>query len=340
MSATSGGIAPFNWPALVSEAIRRRKAEKMTQKEHAALAGVSIPTIIAFDRAERTLSLGKAIDILRVVGLVEEVSTEETQEAFVREAFTRWQNLTKDLDKESPGRFPLGWYRVDYAIEGNVRDIEPHRLRDFLAQAVVPHTGWPMFRLPRRTETAAREVDGVLECWLRPDQDRPFISDPAHCDFWRASPTGRLFLIRGYQEDAQETFPPGTIFDVSLPIWRIAEALLHAARLTKLLARQPESADVRMRISYTGLQGRDLRAWASPGTIFHGGSRSRSDEVMTERTISAATIETNLTQLVMPFIEPLYERFGVTGTAPTFIDVELERMRGNDFSDRTSALSK
>ncbi len=61
--------APLDWCQLVDEAIRRRKAEKLTQKEHAPLASVSIPMIVAFDRGEITLSLAKAFDILRVVGL-------------------------------------------------------------------------------------------------------------------------------------------------------------------------------------------------------------------------------------------------------------------------------
>jgi transcriptional regulator with XRE-family HTH domain len=120
MSTTSGGIGPLNWPGLVTEAIRRRKAEKLTQKEHAALASVSVPTIIAFDRGERTLSLTKAIDILRVVGLVDEPSNAGSQEIFVQQAFTRWRELIADLPKNSPGRFPAGWYRIDYALDGDI----------------------------------------------------------------------------------------------------------------------------------------------------------------------------------------------------------------------------
>jgi transcriptional regulator with XRE-family HTH domain len=86
-----------NWRELVAETIRRRKAERMTQREHAALASVSVPTIVAFDRGERTLSLAKAFDILRVVGLLEEPTHEGAQEAFVQEAFTRWRDLTAKL---------------------------------------------------------------------------------------------------------------------------------------------------------------------------------------------------------------------------------------------------
>jgi transcriptional regulator with XRE-family HTH domain len=81
MSQNIGLIAPLNWRALVNEALRRRKAEKLTQRRHAALASVSVPTIVAFDRGERTLSLAKAFDILRVVGLVDEPAEGGAQEA-------------------------------------------------------------------------------------------------------------------------------------------------------------------------------------------------------------------------------------------------------------------
>jgi hypothetical protein len=47
-------------------------AAKFTQREHAALASVSVPTVASFDRGEATLTLAKASDILRVVGLVKE----------------------------------------------------------------------------------------------------------------------------------------------------------------------------------------------------------------------------------------------------------------------------
>src|SRR5580698_7052339 len=128
MPENSRGITPLNWSALVAEAIRRRKKEKLTQREHAALASVSIPTIVGFDRGEKTLSLAKAFDILRVVGLVDEPNERGAQEAFVQDAFARWRELTAKLPQNSPGRFPNGWYRYDYALEGEIKDIELHRL--------------------------------------------------------------------------------------------------------------------------------------------------------------------------------------------------------------------
>jgi transcriptional regulator with XRE-family HTH domain len=336
MFENSGGVGPLNWSALVAEAIRRRKDEKLTQREHAALASVSIPTMIAFDRRERSLSLGKAMDILRVVGLLEETSGEESQESFVQEAFQRWRELVAPLAKDSPGRFPNGSYRIDYALDGDMKDIELHKFAEVVEKAIVHHTGWPLFLQARRGELAPYPIDGVLECWIRPGEgnfDRPFY-DAAHCDFWRGSPLGRMFLIRGYQEDGQETIPAGTIFDTTLPIWRIGEAFLHAARLNSLIAKEPEKTTVRLRILYTGLTGRDLRAWASRQSVdYFGGGRSRSDEALLEGVALAARIHDNLAEYVYPLVSSLFERFGVTGISQSFVGDELKRMRENKFGN-------
>jgi transcriptional regulator with XRE-family HTH domain len=331
MPTNSRGITPLNWRALVAEALRRRKAEKLTQRQHAALANVSIPTIVAFDRGERTLSLAKAFDILRVVGLVDEPAEDGAQELFVQQSFARWRQLIDKLPPDSPGRFPNGWYRIDYALEGDLKDIELHRFENLLGKAVTRHTGWPMFWIPTRKETAPREVDGVVECWLAPEDtgiDRRF-GDAAHCDFWRAAPTGRMFLIRGYQEDSQETFAPGTLFDTGLPIWRLGEAILHAASLSKLMKRDENSEiTVKFRVLFTGLTGRVLKAWANPLTdLLVEGTAARSDEALLEATIPAADIERNLAVYVFPLVASLYERFGVTGLSINRVRAEVDRLQ-------------
>lgn len=333
MPENPGGIAPLSWRALVAEALRRRKAEKLTQREHAALANVSIPTIAAFDRGERTLTLVKAFDILRVVGLIDEPTEDGAQETFVRHAFARWRELTAALPNDSPGRFPHGWYRIDYALENDLKEVELPELQVILRQALVRHTGWPPFWMPQRQELAPREVDGTVECWLAPDEsghDRVF-ADAAHCDFWRAAPTGRMFLIRGYEEDGQETFQPGTILDTTLPIWRLGEVLLHAARLAALLKRDPDSTvTVRFRALYSGLNGRVLRSWANPLSYFLAeGTAARSDEAMLEAVIPAEKIEGDLAQYVFPLVASLYERFGVTGLSVAQVKAEVDRLQNS-----------
>lgn len=333
MPAHTSTIVPLNWRSVIAEAVRRRKAESMTQKEHAALASVSIPTMLAFERGERTLSLAKAFDILRVVGLLDEPAEDGAQDAFVQHAFERWRSLVARLPKDSPGRFPHGWYRIDYCLDGDLKTFEPHELEPILDQQALRNTGWPLFVTMTRSELAPYEQDGVLECWIKPAEKgvARTLSDPAHCDFWRASPDGRFMVIRGYQEDGQETFRPSSIFDTTLPIWRIAEGLLHAARMAQVLKSMPEAiVSVRFRILYTGLKGRVLRAWGNPqSNLFLDGGAARSDEALLETSVKSDAIDSALPTLIFPMIASLYDRFGVSGLSEDRVAEEVSRFRNN-----------
>lgn len=339
MSANTGRIELINWKSLVAEAIRRRKAEKLTQRQHAALAGVSIPTIAAFDHGEETLTLAKAFDILRVVGLMVQRDSTSVQGAFVTEALTRWHELTRKLPEDSPGRFPNGSYQFDYGIEGDLPHVELHKFKDVLEKAVVRHTGWPLFLFLTRHELSPYEHEGAIECWLRPldaiGANRP-LGDPAHCDFWRVAPTGRAFIVRGYQEDSQDTFPPSTIFDTTLPIWRMGELLLHAAELATLMVRDVTNIKVRMRAHYTGLSGRVLRNWGNPASdlMFEGGA-ARSDEALLEATVAVQDIKERLAEVIHPLAASLFERFGVSGLSVDRVRAEVARLTAGNSQVRS-----
>lgn len=59
----------LNWPALVEEAIKRRKEQKLTQHQLAVLAGVSKPTVNSFEQGKKTITLKSAFKILDILGL-------------------------------------------------------------------------------------------------------------------------------------------------------------------------------------------------------------------------------------------------------------------------------
>lgn len=329
MFENTGSIAPLSWQRIVEEALRRRKAEGLTQKDHSAIAGVSYPTMAAFERGDTTLTLAKALDILRVVGLVDEPAEGDAQSRFVRQAYERWRQLTAPLPTDSPARFPNGFYRIDYWLEGDLKVPDLGAFERILEKAVVRKTGWPPFFLPTREELGAREIDGVIECWLAPqsnDLERGF-SDPAHCDFWRAAPTGNMFLIRGYQEDSNETFPAGSILDTTLPLWRMGEVLLHAERLASLLKRELDSVvTIHFRAMYTGLTGRVLRSWANPlSEMLIEGHAARSDEAVLETSLSSDHVEGRLAEILLPLLASLFDRFGIAGLSHGRVDSEVQR---------------
>ncbi|MBX3302439.1 MAG: helix-turn-helix transcriptional regulator [Nitrospira sp.] len=59
----------LDWQGLVQEAVRRRKEQKLSQKKLAVLAGVSGPTVNAFEGQRTTITLDSALKILRCLGM-------------------------------------------------------------------------------------------------------------------------------------------------------------------------------------------------------------------------------------------------------------------------------
>ena len=59
----------LNWQSLIEEAIKRRKEQHLTQEQLAVLAGVSKPTLNAFEQGKISITLENAIKILRVLGM-------------------------------------------------------------------------------------------------------------------------------------------------------------------------------------------------------------------------------------------------------------------------------
>jgi hypothetical protein len=224
---------------------------------------------------------------------------------------------------------PLGHYEVVFEF----RNVPPAKnlieLRHRLDEAHrIRFTGWGPFVSLTREPLTPRPVNGNIEVWLGyPDEDRIF-ADSAHSDFWRARPDGFFFLLRGYDEDATERVTPGTVFDVTMPIWRIGEAMLYAARL----ARQFNEGDplIIARCWYFGLRGRALGSVT--GRRYFSLRRTCADntaELQTQAT--AQQISDNLVEVLHQFLTPLYERFAFFELSPDLVPEEIERMTQNRF---------
>src|SRR3546814_7729749 len=95
---------PLDGQGLVDEAVRRRKEEGHTQKSLAALAGVSVPTVNAFEQGDIKLRLEKVFHILEALGMVVLPSAPGSFAAFVRAARQRWRQLVAPLPAGHPSR--------------------------------------------------------------------------------------------------------------------------------------------------------------------------------------------------------------------------------------------
>jgi hypothetical protein len=256
-------------------------------------------------------------------------------ESWIDESTTRFKSLVaQELSDEKPSRYSKGTWHVAYSILGNLRPLTLGELLDILRKVKGHETGWPPWWVPTRDEIEPYPYEGVVECWLKETRSTSLFDDSrsdnfrftANSDFWRASPKGMMFLLRGYQEDSSPRLHPGTVLDVTLPIWRTGECLLHAQRLAVALGG--ESASVMLRFTWQGLSGRMLTAWADPRRIlFDPIGPSRQDSVTSEITVSTDQISATLPEIVKTLTAPLYGMFDFYAPPLAVIQEELSKMR-------------
>lgn len=318
---------PINWNDVVAEARRRRTSEGLSQRALADLAGVSLPTVNSFEQGKVGLQFESVIAILEALGMFVRPDEPDSFEAFRHRARRRWEELVGSLPADHSSRQPLGHSEQAYSIGTEDPLPSPRELLKLLA-SIPGSTGWPPFWVPTRPEIRPTIEEGLVECWLgRPETDTAF-DDPAHSDFWQISREGYAYLQRGYQEDGPGNLEPGTIFDVTLPIWRTAEVLLHATNLAKQLELSGSTL-VQLTGRYTGLEGRELISWAKPllRTIVGTRYRARSTKIDLKVAAKLRSLEEDLPSVVAEFLGPLYERFDGYQVPLELVASQIEELR-------------
>jgi hypothetical protein len=239
-----------------------------------------------------------------------------------RDCRQRLHDLALDRP-ELTDAYARGMWSASYRLIGTSERPPARRLLAILREIAGHETDWPVW-MPLETENSRPHlVEGAIECWLSDTTD---FADAAHADYWRAEPDGRLCLIRGYQEDSDEgrmAATPQTRLDLTLPIWRTGECLLHAERLALRL----DATSVQFMMRWTGLRNRRLATLDHPGRFVFPTAPSAQDEVISFVESSPAEIAGDLPGTVRRLVEPLYESFDFFEPAPTIYTEELATMR-------------
>jgi len=269
-----------------------------------------------------------------ISGAVPQVSTPPEPDRladWMQKSRARWTKLVAKLPVGTGPRMPHGHYSFGYEIVGDIRPITLAKLPEILRASVVSHTGWPPFWLPTPTEIAPYPMEDAIECWIGGDtRTSPEYLSPSRADFWRISQTGLAYLIRGYQEDAlgdrqgRQTFAPGKAFDLTIPVWRIGEALLQAERLAANLFEGTPT--VKFVAIYEGLAGRELVNLDGSRLLMEG-KIARQDAITLSTHVGAESISINLPEIVHPLLEPLYALFDFYTLRASLVVDELRRMR-------------
>lgn len=280
---------------------------------------------------------GEMLDQIRdlLLGTVPQVDqkTEPAKlDGWVDACLQRWQNLIEPLPANVGPRLVHGRYYFAYKITGEHREVAPSQIPNLLKDSEVRHTGWPPFWYPTRNEIKPYPIDGVVECWHGHDTRTPVEKrDVAHSDFWRINPNGLAFLIRGFQEDGVDAqrlgyhrVGPGKMLDIAIPVWRVGETLLHAKSLANNFFVGPTT--IRFVAIFEGLSGRSLisidgRRYISVERVAH------QNVIKLDKHVDTQSIDTNLPEIVHPFLSPLYALFDFFELPMELVVDELKRMR-------------
>jgi len=176
--------------------------------------------------------------------------------------------------------------------------------------------------VPHVQDIAPYLYDGKIECTMAHGGQ----AGPGHADFWRATPEGQFFLLRGFQEDARgEGHEPGTTLELTTPVWRMGEILLHAASM----ARQFEVPDAKVVfcVRWTRIGGRTLVSHANHLWYDLEDYSARQDVFQNQITIQADQIADALPETVDQLLRPLYALFNFFDPPQAFVANELARMR-------------
>lgn len=135
--------------------------------------------------------------------------------------------------------------------------------------------------------------------------------------------------MRGFQEDgpdvAQRGFALGTVLDVTVPVWRIGEALLHAQMLASNLAEG--DMEVALRVRFTGLEGRSLVSVSGDRLMFPGRDTCRQHAIVCDTRVDAFNIQDRLPEIVHSLLIPLYELFNFFQLPLVLVQEELGKMK-------------
>lgn len=225
----------------------------------------------------------------------------------------RYQDLSR-----SPFRY--GYWEGTYSLFPQATNISLPDLNNKLSEIKGNETGWPIGIVMMQEGVKPYPNNGCIEAWLG-----NIFSEPDAADFWRFSPKGSFSVYRGYQEDVESSKKaPGTVFDYIIPVWRVAEFLLHGYRFAKTFNLTDLSMQVT--IKWNGLKDRSL---TSLSQRYHPISRvSRQDSVESNLLIDdISLIEASLADFVEQILRPLYEAFDFFVISKQTVINEIKEMR-------------
>ena len=240
---------------------------------------------------------------------------------YCNDSHKRWLEKASSQPHDSPARFPHGYYEVGFSLVNASPADGVLELRNRLDIARrIKLTGWSIFL---DLVSDAKPYGEFIETWLTPES----LKVSTRCDFWRASQDGKLYTIREYVEDDDDYSLTGQVIDIGVPIWRVGEGLLYAARFAETF----DAVDgIAVRCHFTGLQGRRLDSLFTGYPIPYS-HISHMDEFVLSGEYTLQQIRDNLAEVLYDLLKDFYASFDFFELRLDLVQREVNKLQSRRY---------
>ena len=239
------------------------------------------------------------------------------------ESLKAWQSRISALKPGDGRRLESGYWSFAFLV---LLDNPPSlaEINDALRKGLSHLSGWPPFTYLHQTPMRPVAQGDVMEAWLANTHDQnQFIDHNGDNDFWRVSRSGKGFLLRPMQEDEpgylSNRYPPpqGKSFDLTLPIYRMAELLKLVEAFGLKFADENARYDVLLR--YYGMKDRTLQQHKWEYAL-RDGARCHSEMLESRLSGIISELSTNIEERVFALLTPVFEQFDFTKLPKVIVD--------------------
>ena len=210
-----------------------------------------------FEKAESGIAIPSSAKTVSTPSKSTTIQQDQDINVWEKEALGRFEYLCSNrLNKEKENPFSNGYWQASFVLLSKPDITSLKYFLEKLRASETGRTGWDIGWVPTRSGIAPYPYQEGIEVWLAEDGDK----GPGHSDFWRAEPSGRFVLFRGYQEDEHDFRErhklSEKIIDFSLILWRVSEFLLYLESFSNQMSVADSKAVIK--ITWNGLENRRI----------------------------------------------------------------------------------
>lgn len=288
-----------------------------------------------WDELLRRCIVASRNDLLDSIRMILSGDTEEAESDF--EVLNKWfmelhetwnKKNQQKVERGESDRYKYGVQYGGYRIIGTFEEPGRRDLLTYLNDIDNFGTVFPMWMFLNNPDFSPYAIDDEIEAWNF--QDR--LPNGAHSEYWRASPKGMCFSLRGYFEDIQhpDNMPIGTLMRDVTPIFTVGMTLIHSYRLMEKLGC--ENGEVEYLFTWTGLKDRTIirdqgQLFGLDYPLFRTqGYKSHGDTISTSAKIKQSILMENLQEHVYKITRNLYESFGFYEVSKKLIEQKVNQL--------------